>query len=99
LKEKELPMMARLLPRADSFTVGPMLLMASKVADTAEAPLQLETKIPLGNVSGRIDHLASHPATDRTRTLVSASTCMSGARPPQSSRIVDWRCYVSLLSP
>src|SRR5258708_40120458 len=26
-------------------------------AQTAEAPLVLETKIPLGNVSGRIDHL------------------------------------------
>ena len=30
-------------------------------AQTAAAPLQLETKIPLGPVSGRIDHLAIDP--------------------------------------
>jgi DNA-binding beta-propeller fold protein YncE len=35
-----------------------LMLPASSLAQTAAAPLTLETKIPLGRVSGRIDHLA-----------------------------------------
>ena len=35
-----------------------MMMPAAGEAQTAEAPLVLEAKIPLGEVSGRIDHLA-----------------------------------------
>jgi DNA-binding beta-propeller fold protein YncE len=34
-------------------------------AQSAEAPLQLESKIPLGNVRGRIDHMAIDPKRQR----------------------------------
>src|SRR5689334_5838457 len=33
-------------------------LLGSAAASAAEAPLQLEAKIPLGPVAGRIDHMA-----------------------------------------
>jgi len=37
---------------------APLVLPTAAVAETAGAPLELEAKIPLGAVSGRIDHLA-----------------------------------------
>src|SRR5579862_2187097 len=42
-----------------------LMLPASSLAQTAAAPLTLEAKIPLGRVSGRIDHLAIDLARQR----------------------------------
>jgi DNA-binding beta-propeller fold protein YncE len=49
-------------------TIACITLLAWCAADpgrTAEAPLALESKIPLGDVSGRIDHLAYDPSRQR----------------------------------
>jgi DNA-binding beta-propeller fold protein YncE len=40
------------------FLAASLIWSATVTAQTADAPLVLETKIPLGQVSGRIDHLA-----------------------------------------
>ena len=43
--------------RADSFFAASLVWSAAVTAQTAGPPLVLESKIPLGQVSGRIDHL------------------------------------------
>ena len=51
-------------PRANQLTVRALVLLIGLImatasqAQTPPAPLVLEAKIPLGSVSGRIDHLA-----------------------------------------
>jgi hypothetical protein len=47
----------KMLIRALLFGVATMFTLPA-TAQTMNAPLELETKIPLGKVSGRIDHLA-----------------------------------------
>ena len=42
-----------------------LALVAACAPATADEPLQLEAKIPLGQVNGRIDHMASDAATRR----------------------------------
>src|SRR5581483_7198874 len=41
------------------------LVMTPALGHSAEAPLTLEMKIPLGEVAGRIDHLAFDPMRER----------------------------------
>ena len=59
--------MAERWPRWRGALLGLALVVppGSGIAQTTEPPLVLETKIPLGAVSGRIDHLATDQKRQR----------------------------------